>query len=291
MSDAEDRKQGIELDVIDVASLIAGASDGENKAQSADTGKTADTSSPPVDSPNETGVPRASSHADTSVSRKGKPLVWFFVGAGILGALVAMVVWYFQLRQTPLLHRTDLSPVAEKAVSRLINASTALRYAISDIDAKTKIINSKTKIEKILQAVHALNRQLPEYESSRSEYIDVVNKYKNQFNNEDAAVFWVAAEFFQQNTDRQYLAHLKTYMAALERYLDYYFDKYESVREKKQPQIQSYERLYMEYKRELTQFERINFMEKEAVRDILARYPYAGDLFLYDEGASIFSWN
>lgn len=288
MSEKESRKAGIELDAIDLSSLSIPPS----------IGKPTEPESPPsdLDEPKEnTGVGVETWEAPEERSQRTETFgrrIWVFVGI-ILSIVIGSLLMYrfMGLRQTRLGDAEGLPADVRKTVQVLADNTVQLRSAIADVEAKCKVINSKKKIALILKTVGSITTQLPDYEFYRKQYVLAVDRHHDKLTEAGQDVLIETANFFKQESDIQYLQVLEEYMTTLEKYLTYFYRNFDEVKQQQQPQIDSYERIYLEYKRILDKYEQVSTEEKRAVGQLLQIHPQAEVLFLYQEKGAIFSFN
>lgn len=277
MNDTKYRKQGMELDVIDMPSLVT-------KAPTVQTSEKKTPSEASVTLPSKTGPVKTERKSNTN-----KKEIVIIIGLVSILITAAICGGIFFLKPS-LINHGNIPQDAEHVIDQFADTSKKLRRAISDIESKNILINSKPKVKYLLDSVRSIQRHISNYEIHRRDYIDTIEQFEPHLRQNGNEALIEIAKFYQREPDTRYFRDLKSYMTAMDKYLSYYYIKYDEIIDRQVPQIHSYEHLYMEYKHQLTQFTHATGLEKNAIDTILAKYPYTDDLFLYQEDTSIFSW-
>ncbi len=275
MVDKENRKPGIELDAIDLNSLSFLKTEMKKEGPAEQIVPLAETTPSSIKS--------EEIHKDIKIlALPSKRRAWLL--GGVILALIGggvYALWFLGLFEYLFSDGQQPSSDVRHAIQVFAENTKKMSSLVADMEEGSKEINSKIKISQLLAVVNSINAQLPEYEYRRNEYSRNVRKNHSRLVETGHSDLVAAATFLEHAPSIQYIEILKEYLASLERYLTYFYINFDEVRQRRQPQMESYEKLYLEYKRFQNKYEQIRSLEKQAAGRLLETYPQARGLFLH----------
>jgi len=161
---------------------------------------------------------------------------------------------------------------------------------LEEVETLTKVINSKAKIEQIVESVEIVETLLPQYETTKATYIEAIRKYEGELRKNGRYELIETGRFFQQSESINYLSRLREYIDVSKKYLSYYYKKYNAIKNQEQPQLQSYEALYLKYKRAYANYGQARKFNNQAIERLTDKYPRTATLVIYDKKGSVFTW-
>ncbi len=305
MGETNDRKKGVELDAIDLSSFLKKqpVEKEEEEKKDPEPVQEADATEMPEDKigdkiedepENKIGdkieIPDAEeiefTREDTRQKSKFYVLLW------CLPVVIGLSVLIFYLTGSLSTHKSFSKDVPEPLNNFIIEANKTtdlLNKSINHLNTISNRINSQAKIAQILDAIKIAGDILPKYEMLIKRLTRSIQNNKKDLQENGLGVLVETGDYYGGKINTHYLEVLKKCIALQKRYLIYYNDKYDLIVKRQQPQIQSYEVIYLQYKRALEEYEMANTKKTNFIKPFLKKYPFMTDFFLYDNKKSIFS--
>lgn len=274
----EDKKEqsGIELDAIDLSALLAAKKEAPEVSGDSEVEEV------------EIGEESLASADEPAPPRKGKGILLLAVAA--VCVLCGGLFWLYQSTVRSPQSREDLPGPVRAEVGRIEKISAQLLFRLEEIETLSKVINSKAKIEQVMENVEVVEALIPRYRTARAAYVEVVKNNEDALRRSGHVDLIEIARFFQGEASRNHLIALQGYIDVTRKYLTYYHKKFESVKNREQPQLQSYEALYLDYKRAHSEYDHARGLSNQAIETLTGQYPNIAALVVYDKKGTVFTW-
>jgi hypothetical protein len=116
-----------------------------------------------------------------------------------------------------------------------------------------------------------------------------VNQFQQELENGGNKSLIAVGNFYRQKSAPKFLSVLKDFLEVQKKYLLYFYNNYEKIHKKQQPQIYTYEKFYLQYTRSTERYDQATDLESKAINHILQEYPKTKKLFLIRKGTAIFT--
>jgi len=288
-----DDRKGMDLDVIDLSSLLKkqpvekDTKDSEERKDPEPLPEkdTIEPTKDMIEAPDASQVKFTTGDAP----QKSKFYILFWCLPVVIG--LSVLIFYFTGVLSTQKGVDENAPEPLKSFILDVKRTTSqLQKSTNHLDTVSNKINSPKKIIQILDAIKIVGDILPVYEMRIQNLTHSTQKNKKDLQEKGLGVLVEIGDYYSGKTNTHYLQLLKKCIAVQKKYLTYYYDKYDLIIKRQQPQIQSYEAFYLQYKRAFGEYEKANTAQINFIKTFLEKYPSTEDFFLYDKKNNFFSW-
>jgi len=279
MSPSDSHKSGFELDVVDLSSLSSLKPDGQKKEAPPEQPK--EESPPPKEYP-EKNVLKTKPWAERTIS----PVIWILIAVMAAGAILIFLL--IKKENVPLTGNKNIPSQFNQSVIAFAVSIEKMKNALKTLDNASNRINSKQKIITILESRETVEKHLPVLEKSKQSFLFYMNQFRKDLESEKNHALIAVGDFYGNQTDADFILALQEYLSMQNKYLNYFYNNYEKIHEKQQPQTYTYEKYYLEYTRSIEHYDQATDLLNKSIHPITHQFPDAKNLFLQREGAAIF---
>jgi hypothetical protein len=279
MSPSDRQKSGFELDVVDLSSLSSKKPD-DQKIESPPEQPKEDV--PQLKESPEKDIVKTTPQTEKSIS----PVIWIVIAVMAAGAILLFLL--IKKETVPLTRNKSIPSQFNQSVIAFAESIEKMKNALKTLDNISNRINSKQKITTILESREIVEKHFPVLEKSKQAFLFNVNQFRKELESEGNHVLIAVGDFYGNRSDADFSLALQEYLSMQNKYLNYFYNNYEKIHEKQQPQTYTYEKYYLEYTRSIERYDQATDLLNKSIHPIIQQYPDAKNLFLRREGAAIF---
>lgn len=285
MTDSKKTKQGIELDVI----KIPPHTNGQPEKKAIVIGENSSHEDPvqvfeiPEDSQRQDEAAQAISPAKSRSNL-------FIISICLLVLAGAVAFFFWQSSTRSLNSKNDFLMPIDRLCIKIEDSSLKLHESVQTIETMSATMGSKSKIKQVIETIDTARVYLSEFTSNIKKFHQYTHKDAPGKTDEIETYLIETSNFFLTDDYKHYIHILSEYLDVFNRYLTYYYNNYDEIKNKHPAKIKSTEVLYIKYKQATNLYHNADAINRANIKLLLEKFPKAARFFPRDQKGSIFRW-